>query len=828
MRYTQGEWTFEATLAPIAARHKLLALARRLADPYAPGDTAPYPYCVKGATRSLKPCTCGSALVMGVKMHLPDATFADNHLTITHTPTKTTFTFRAEDALAHWARHSLEHGSRALRVAAAKLPAWERQLAEAEKRSSIDYDWTFGVADYAGRVTTSSASTAVATSAATSPACAARAAPCALAGCSIVSLGRFVPQVEPLVAPPPPLAVSWTPHRGPGLGPMSPHMPMLLARDPILWSAEVPLFEDTLHDSGESQLSVRIRVMRGFFLVMLRHHVRVDGVTVQQREVRLFHKFGDGHVLRTRRAASLPLEPLPPAGVPYAVPPPLMTEPEAAARLAQVSPDEQSAEELELESLGGDAGRAAAEVAAALPPAAEPAASARLAFEGGDEAPAALATHGSSLVAVGGMEGTLVVLRLASEASARPRGDVDEVWRCRGGSGGRGHRGPITCLRFVSGGANGGELRLASSGEDGRCALWDVPTSEAAAAAAAAAPVERAPARLWLLEGASADRVRLGGSGESAAIVQTLAAEPGGGGGGGDCRRLAAASGSSVFLLDADAAHPAAQLAAPAVVTALGYAREKRLLLAAGFGGLTLWADMGRGASSRLRFFGPIDTLAIGADERYVGGGAQDNTLVVWPLPTPAAAAAAADDDDDAASDAAESGDAIELDWERPIPAGGSTLFCGGFEHKVGPVVWGAGGRVLAAAGGRSVVAWDFDGEPPVRQNGRSTLLGGHSAPVVWLGFAPAADGAADAEGGRPSCTLATASADGRVLVFRLGREAKGRVVGAAKWASPVCVWHGSGGSGGEGALVRWLDPSRLLVALADGSLHEIACGPDQ
>ena len=79
---------------------ELLALARRLADPYTPGDTQSLPFCVHGATRSLKPCVCGSALVMGVRMHLPEKVFGGSWVELSHAPSAVHLAFEPLAALA--------------------------------------------------------------------------------------------------------------------------------------------------------------------------------------------------------------------------------------------------------------------------------------------------------------------------------------------------------------------------------------------------------------------------------------------------------------------------------------------------------------------------------------------------------------------------------------------------------------------------------------------------------------------------------------------------------------------------------------------------------
>ena len=103
-------------------------------------------------------------------------------------------------------------------------------------------------------------------------------------------------------------AASWKAHDGPGLD-----MDLLKRREEILWSADLPLYEDMLHDNGISCLRVRVRVMPSCFLVLLRHNLRIDGVYIQQKEVRLFHKFGEASVIRSHRTARKALPPLPSA-----------------------------------------------------------------------------------------------------------------------------------------------------------------------------------------------------------------------------------------------------------------------------------------------------------------------------------------------------------------------------------------------------------------------------------------------------------------------------------------------------------------------------------
>ena len=96
-------------------------------------------------------------------------------------------------------------------------------------------------------------------------------------------------------------------------------MDLLSRRDPvldqILFYEDVPLFEDELHDNGESILNVRIvslyalldgllssydlqRVMPHAFFILLRLFVRVDNVLFRIHDVRIYHSLGSDQVLR--------------------------------------------------------------------------------------------------------------------------------------------------------------------------------------------------------------------------------------------------------------------------------------------------------------------------------------------------------------------------------------------------------------------------------------------------------------------------------------------------------------------------------------------------
>jgi len=74
----------------------------------------------------------------------------------------------------------------------------------------------------------------------------------------------------------------------------------LSRQDPILFYAEVPLFEDELHDNGASSLIVRIRVMPTSLFILLRFTLRVDNVLFRTQDTRLYHSFASNPPLMVR------------------------------------------------------------------------------------------------------------------------------------------------------------------------------------------------------------------------------------------------------------------------------------------------------------------------------------------------------------------------------------------------------------------------------------------------------------------------------------------------------------------------------------------------
>jgi hypothetical protein len=106
----------------------------------------------------------------------------------------------------------------------------------------------------------------------------------------------------------------------------------LRRREPIVFAAALPLYEDELHDNGATRLSLKVRVMPSCFFLLLRCFVRVDDVLVRARETRLFHFFGSDTVIREARHSEATFAELEAAGHPRACAE-YMDEDAAAARL---------------------------------------------------------------------------------------------------------------------------------------------------------------------------------------------------------------------------------------------------------------------------------------------------------------------------------------------------------------------------------------------------------------------------------------------------------------------------------------------------------------
>ncbi|TDL29660.1 type 2A phosphatase activator TIP41 [Rickenella mellea] len=84
----------------------------------------------------------------------------------------------------------------------------------------------------------------------------------------------------------------------------------LTRQDPILFYAEIPLYEDELHDNGSSHFLIRIRVMPGCIFILSRFTLRVDNVLFRAFDTRIYHSLTNspGIVVRERSGWEAPYE----------------------------------------------------------------------------------------------------------------------------------------------------------------------------------------------------------------------------------------------------------------------------------------------------------------------------------------------------------------------------------------------------------------------------------------------------------------------------------------------------------------------------------------
>ena len=267
---------------------------------------------------------------------LPEAIFAANKLSMTHEASGAQISFDAEGALTQWLQNSLANGASGLTVPAAALGSWKEKVEkQTQKTGDVgrrEWDWTY-TSEYAGKGT------------------AADGAP-----------------------------LGWAAHAGAGID-----MALLRKREPILFYAELPLYESDLCDSGASESRVRIRVMPSCLFILLRHWLRIDGVLIKQYDARFFVRFDRGGgvedtprpgagvsspaatLIRLRRLAQAPLPPLPKelpeddagrmggGGVedtprpPVMIPPAFVPNEQASSeKLAAITPEHEITEELVL------------------------------------------------------------------------------------------------------------------------------------------------------------------------------------------------------------------------------------------------------------------------------------------------------------------------------------------------------------------------------------------------------------------------------------------------------------------------------------------------
>lgn len=211
------------------------------------------------------------ALQSALSIPLPEMTFGNNFLTLEHRPSSWKYSFSTKDALKAVKNGQLVDGDGGVKVGYADKWLESRtdpssQLPLPKTVATKPYDWTY-TSTYPGHQDVEASTDS--------------------------SISEF----------------SWVPadDENPSNG-----IPMaeLTRPDPILFYAEIPLFEDELHDNGSSALIVRIRVMPSCIFILSRFTLRVDNVLFRTYDTRMYHSFASKPplIVRERSGWEAPYE----------------------------------------------------------------------------------------------------------------------------------------------------------------------------------------------------------------------------------------------------------------------------------------------------------------------------------------------------------------------------------------------------------------------------------------------------------------------------------------------------------------------------------------
>nr|GAT54751.1 predicted protein [Mycena chlorophos] len=224
------------------------------------------------------------ALHAALGFPLPEMTFGSNFLSIEHRPSKWKYDFATLEALRGVKNGELGEGDGGVKVGHAD--AWLRSRTDPSSSLPMPktvptkpYDWTY--------TTTYSGHPGVWTPHSTTD-----------GDASSEAGSRPASPIDET----PPREWSWTP-ADPSNATHTIPLAELSRPDPILFYAEVPLFEDELHDNGAAHLLVRVRVMPTCLFVLARFTLRVDGVLFRIRDTRMYASFSSGPPMVVREAS---------------------------------------------------------------------------------------------------------------------------------------------------------------------------------------------------------------------------------------------------------------------------------------------------------------------------------------------------------------------------------------------------------------------------------------------------------------------------------------------------------------------------------------------
>ncbi|KAF9450659.1 TIP41-domain-containing protein [Macrolepiota fuliginosa MF-IS2] len=239
------------------------------------------PWLITAATNPISNAPDCDALQATLGIPIPEMTFGGNSLKLVHNPSGWRYTFTTESALRAVKVGELGDGDGGVKVGYAEKwlrsrtdPSSEYPMPETVPTKS--YDWTY-TTTYPGHQLTEPPS----------------------------PTGSVLSTDEGYEPPPPPVfpdIIEWT-----APNPANPAHTIPIAEltrpDPILFYAEIPLFEDELHDNGSSALLVRIRVMPTCFFILSRFTLRVDGVLFRTFDTRIYHSFSSDPPLLIRETS---------------------------------------------------------------------------------------------------------------------------------------------------------------------------------------------------------------------------------------------------------------------------------------------------------------------------------------------------------------------------------------------------------------------------------------------------------------------------------------------------------------------------------------------
>ncbi|KAI5826334.1 TIP41-domain-containing protein [Schizophyllum commune Tattone D] len=212
---------------------------------------------------------------------IPEMTFGGNFLLLEHRPSGWKYTFTCEDALRGVKKDEDANGKGMIKVNYAD--AWMKSrtdpnssLPMPKTAQTRPFDWTF-TTTYKGHQLTSDDEWPSAP--------------------SYADDGAASDAEDDEPAPPKPRPASaefqWQPADPTNSSHAIP-LAELTRPDPIVFYAEIPLFEDELHDNGASSLLVRIRVMPACIFILARFTLRVDNVLFRTYDTRIYSSHAPG------------------------------------------------------------------------------------------------------------------------------------------------------------------------------------------------------------------------------------------------------------------------------------------------------------------------------------------------------------------------------------------------------------------------------------------------------------------------------------------------------------------------------------------------------